>query len=532
MLNFKDFIKSGDTALDIRNAIDCCREKKADGIVFPEDTYRIKKDYAYDKWLSISNHGSGLKDILFLLEGFNDFTIDFSGSTIVLEDVMIPFAIINCRNVTVKNFKLRSLKPMAADGVITSVRDNGFSFKLTGISKAYVQHGNLFGGDPKGDNDNLIWGNEWRKEDGMLTEKYSDLGLHQFKFSDDGDGNFTAEGGEKLTEKMSEGNAISFEQAHRVACGVFVESSVNTKISDYTIYNGIGMGVIAQNSDTVTIDKMTVKPFEGACHSINADATHFVHCKGLITIENSHFEAQLDDALNVHGIYLRIEKIIEDEVILKFMHHESSGIDCVKEGTVMETCDPESLIPGGRFTVTGVKKLNFHHLAVTFAEGTDGIKVGDDITAVSDVCDVYFRNNTLYNNRARGMLLASAGKIRIENNRFVTPGAPIKFESDGAYWFESGGTRDVAITGNEFINNLYVTGGWGSTGIIDVMRKAKTEEGKYFHGTIEISGNVFKNCKKPIASINNTEKLIIRDNELINCENSEPVIDYVKEVIE
>ena len=63
------------------------------------------------------------------------------------------------------------------------------------------------------------------------------------------------------------------------------------------------------------------------------------------------------------------------------------------------------------------------------------------------------------------------------------------------------------------------------------MRKAKTEEGKYFHGTIEISDNVFKNCKKPIASINNTEKLIMKNNELIDCENSEPVISYVKEIV-
>ena len=531
MVNFKDFNKTADTMMNIREAVTYCKEHGEKELLFPKDTYSVKSEYAFDKWLSVSNHGSGLKRIVFLLEDINDLTIDFSGSTIILEDVLIPFAIINCKNITIKNFKLRSLKPMAADGVITSVRDNGFSFKLTGISKAYVKNGALFGGEEKGDNDNLIWANEWRKEDGMLTEKYSDLWLGQFKFSDDGENNFTAEGGEKLTEKMGDGNAISFQQAHRVVCGVFVESSYNTKITDYTIYNGIGMGVIAQNSDTVSIDKMTVIPYEGACHSLNADATHFVHCKGLIKIENSHFEGQLDDALNVHGIYLRIEDIINDTVILKFMHHEAAGIDCVREGFLMESCDPESLIPKGRYKVTSVKKLNFNHLAVRFAEGTDGIKIGDDMTEVSYVCDVLFKDNTLYNNRARGMLLASAGKLRIEHNKFITPGAPIKFESDGAYWFESGGTRDVVIKNNEFINNLYVEGGWGSTGIIDVMRKAKTEEGKYFHGTIEISDNVFKNCKKPIASINNTEKLIMKNNELIDCENSEPVISYVKEIV-
>ena len=153
MLNFKDFTKSRDTALDIRNAIDCCKEKKADGIVFPKDTYSIKKDYAYEKWLSVSNHGNGLKRIAFLLENMEDFTIDLSGSTVILEDVMIPFAIIGCRNVTIKNFKLRSLKPMAAEGVITQVRENGFSFRPTGISKIFVDRGALYGGERNGDND-------------------------------------------------------------------------------------------------------------------------------------------------------------------------------------------------------------------------------------------------------------------------------------------------------------------------------------------------------------------------------------------
>ncbi len=531
MVKFSAFNKADDFMLNIREAISYCKENGEDELLFDCGTYSVKKEYAYDKWLSVSNHGNGLKRIAFLLEDMENFTVDLSGSTVILEDVIIPFAIINCKNVTIKNFKLRSLKPMAAEGVITEVFENGFSFRPADPSKIFIDGGALYGGEKYGDNDKLRWINEWRKEDGMITEKYSDITLDRFKFAKEDDGTVRGEGEAGVSDKMTAGNSLSFQHTHRIACGVFIESSVNTGIFDYTIYNGIGMGVIAQNADTVTIDKMTVIPYEGACHSINADATHFSHCKGLITVKNSHFEAQLDDALNVHGIYLRVEDILGDTVILKFMHEEALGIDCVREGSVMESCDPESLIPKKRYKVTSVKKLNIDHIAVTLAEGADSVKIGDDMAEVSYVCDVLFENNTLKNNRARGMLLATAGKIRIENNKFITPGSPIKFESDGAYWFESGGTRDVLIKNNEFINALYVAGGWGSVGIIDVMRKAKTEEGKYFHGTIEISDNVFKNCKKPIASVNNAEKLIMRNNRLIDCENSEPKLDYIKEII-
>ena len=109
------------------------------------------------------------------------------------------------------------------------------------------------------------------------------------------------------------------------------------------------------------------------------------------------------------------------------------------------------------------------------------------------------------------MLLASAGKTVIRNNIFDNPGAPIKFESDGTLWFESGGVRDVLIEGNTFKNCMYVKNSWGSIALIDVMRRPKTEDGKYFHKKIEVSGNTFINCNRPLASVNNTEEFIFRN---------------------
>lgn len=210
------------------------------------------------------------------------------------------------------------------------------------------------------------------------------------------------------------------------------------------------------------------------------------------------------------------------------MHPEALGIDCVKEGFVMESCDPETLIPKKRYKVKKVNKINIEYIEVFFEESIDDIKVGDDMTEVSYVCDVIFENCTVRNNRARGMLLASGGRTVIRNNAFSTPGAAIKFESDGAYWFESGGVKDVLITGNLFDNCLYVEGAWGSKCIIDVMERRKIEEGKYFHKKIEISDNVFKNCRKPLASVNNTEHFIFKNNITDNCVGCEVITDYIR----
>ncbi len=529
MADFNKFNAFDDTEKRIRDALAYCKENGERELIFPKDTYRIKRDYAYERFLSISNHSHGLKRIAFLLEGFRDFTIDLSGSTLILEDVLIPFALIDCENVHLKNFKVKSLKPMATYGVLTDVWDDGFSAKITG-SPVYVENGYLVGGEKESDNDKLNWINEWRKKDGMMTEKYSDLwpGQFTFRLKEGTEDEIEAVGGRSgLSEKMVKGNYISIQQCKRTVCGIFIDGSKDSKITDYTIYNGIGMGVIAQNADGVKIEKMTVRPDEGSPFSINADATHFVHCRGLIHVSDSHFEGQLDDALNVHGIYLRVEAKTENSVILRFMHPEALGIDVIKKGSVLEACDPESLIPDKRYTVSSAELLNIDRIEVTLEEGIEDIKIGDDMNEVSYVCDVLFENNTVRNNRARGMLLASAGKTVVKNNTFETPGAAIKFESNGEYWFESGGTRDVLITQNKFVNALYVEGGWGSAAVIDVAPRKKLEEGKYYHGKIEISDNLFKNIEKPIAKINNTEHLIMKNNTLEDCATAEIITEHI-----
>lgn len=272
MVNYRVFNVNPDTSLNIRNALSYCKDNGEDILVFPQDTYRINKKYAYERWLSVSNHGNGLRRIAFLLEGFKNFTIDFSGSTLIMEDIIMPFAIINCENVHIKNFKVENSVQLSSEGVITEVKDDGFSFKQTGGSPVYVEGGKLRGGSLKGDNDDLSYGNEWRS-DGWMCEKYSDLPLDRFSFSCMQDGTYKASGdGGWKTNLMQVGDKISFQQRHRISSGVFIESSLNTVISDYTIYNGIGMGLIAQNSDTVTVNSMKVMPKEGRCFSINADA--------------------------------------------------------------------------------------------------------------------------------------------------------------------------------------------------------------------------------------------------------------------
>ena len=64
-----------------------------------------------------------------------------------------------------------------------------------------------------------------------------------------------------------------------------------------------------------------------------ADATHFSGCKGKITSCNGLYEGMMDDAINVHGTYLKVVKRIDDHTLVgRYMHDQSWGFEWGRAG--------------------------------------------------------------------------------------------------------------------------------------------------------------------------------------------------------
>ena len=102
----------------------------------------------------------------------------------------------------------------------------------------------------------------------------------------------------------------------------------------------------------------------------------------------------------------------------------------------------------------------------------------------------------------------------IENNYFNTSGCAILFQSDGVYWFESGGVYDVEIKNNTFDSCRYSP--WGNA-IIDCPPRPAEEEGKYFHKKIAVASNEFIMINNEVALFNNAEEIVFEGNE-IKCD--------------
>ena len=109
------------------------------------------------------------------------------------------------------------------------------------------------------------------------------------------------------------------------------------------------------------------------------------------------------------------------------------------------------------------------------------------------------------------MLIGTKGKVEIRNNYFQTTGSSVLFESDGEYWFESGGSTDVRIYDNTFEHCCVGPAWWGNHVIQTVPRK-ESVPGSYYHGLISITDNYFTENTAPLLYADNVNTLVFRNN--------------------
>ena len=522
---FKDHRKSGDVGYDIYRLLTDIRDKKGIKIVFDKDTYDISPEYCFERAIHISNHGwNGYKRIIALLEEMESVELDFSGSTILTHDVITPFAIINSKNVTIKNVTLENTNICFMQTRVLSHGDGYIELeKMQGADSFFMRHDRELAMSYDESMFIVVNNIEVNPTTGTLEPGTSDHTMNEFlwnmRFEDIGSGKLRLHG---IKRYPPVGNILIFSVERRLGCGFFCEDSENVCLENVTVHSCHGMGILAQTCHNITLDGFNTLRHGDQYYTANADATHFVNCTGLVKVENCTFEGQLDDALNIHGMYIRIEGIGEDEIFVREVHSQAKGIRVLRAGDRVQILHPKTLIPYTEKTVKVAEYINEDSIRIVFEEGNDGIRsTGDVLESLNRVADLIFRNNVVRHNRARGMLIATKGDVLIENNYFNTSGCAILFQSDGVFWFESGGVYNVHIKGNTFDACRYSP--WGNA-IIDCPPRPEEEENKYFHKKIAVTDNRFLMINDSVALFNNAEEIVFAGNTV---EHGEAVRPYI-----
>ena len=507
--------EAGEDAMPaIRRALSDCRKMKADTLVLPEGELRILPDMAYEEYQFISNNTESLKRIAFDLDGMEDFTVKGNGTRLIFTGFISPFSMQGCSDITISGLSVDFTRTFHSEGIISATGKGWMDILFPHDYRCGIEKGCLFfydENDIRYDYASLLEFDSVRKEPAYHA---SDYWLFDPIKAERINGNLIRIYRDDLEGTV--GNVMVFGAEARYNPAFFISGSERVTIKDVTLYHCGGMGVIAQNSSDITLDNMDVIPAGDRMISITADATHFVNCRGKVTMTGCEFRNQKDDATNIHGWYMAVDEIVSpEELVLAWRNSGQYGIDFIVPGMVLEIVDNRTMRTVGTAKVAYAEQLNKIRTRVVFEsplpEGIEeNMVLGEDLHSP----DVLIKDCVMSGNRARGLLIGARGKVLIEGCRFHIPGAAILFEGDGNYWFEQSGVRDVTIRDNVFENCNYGYPVWGKACISVGSGIPDKSSGTYYHRNITVEDNVFRVFDPRILNLYSVDGFVFRNNRI------------------
>lgn len=144
--------------------------------------------------------------------------------------------------------------------------------------------------------------------------------------------------------RLVPGTVVAMRGWGRPTPGIFLSHDLNTTLENIKVHYAEGMGLLAQFSENITLEKFCVclkGEDDPRYFTTQADATHFSGCKGKITSCNGLYEGMMDDAINVHGTYLKVVKRIDDHTLVgRYMHDQSWGFEWGRAGDEVQFVQP------------------------------------------------------------------------------------------------------------------------------------------------------------------------------------------------
>lgn len=486
-------------------------------------TWNLFPEEAVETFISPSNNDSGSVRTPFLLEGLRDVVIDGQGSRLlvrgspqagpgritVIDAPLVPFIIRDCENVTLKNLSLDWATPGTCQGTCIAVdADAGtFDVSLETDQRTWCWNGQLY-----------LEGEGWTwpvrrllavdpANGAVLPNTGDNLGAgYDVAWTYQSLGEMLVRIQGPTTAAPIVGCKILFwcsnhDTGARRAPAIFIENSRKVLFQDVSLHYCWAMGVIAQNSTDLTFERLIVEPSGDRKFSLAADGTHFVNCRGELTLTDCRIQNQFDDAINAHGLYHQIVRPLGPRTLrLRTLHPQHQGVDTYIPDDLVRLCRPPYLLHLGELTLASSQRLNSEIQDLTFTSDLPAdLVAGDFVENLTAYPAITLRNCSFRWNRARGALLNGNRPIRIENCHFESPGSAILVESTTT-WGESGPIADLSITGSTFTRCTH-THSWG-----DAVIKAvpKFREGPDvpanlppFHGNLTLRGNSFTDCSAP-----------------------------------
>lgn len=452
-------------------------------ISFAAGRYDFFPDGAFKTQLQISNTNDvpyGLKAIALMVDSSRFVNITGNTSLINLRGKMIEIFINHSKSIRLNGLNFDYHRPTVSEFKVTALAENHADVTVNSESEYSIK------------DSTLTWiGEGWRYQPDSYWQqydpatrilerldipqqnlKYAALNTHQVRIFF------------KQNPGFKKGMTYQNRDVTRDCAGLFIQKSSNVDLDHIRIYFMHGMGVVSQFSKDLNFDHVVVKARDGRTCAAWADILHFSGCSGKIEVANSYLSGANDDAINVHGTFLKItEKLSPTQVKVKFMHDQTYGFDAFVTSDSIGLVHPASLLTYQSNKLTNVKKLNNKEFLLNLSKPLPAaMETGDVVENITATPEVWIHNNTIEKIPTRGILVTTRRKVLIENNTINrTYNSAIMINDDASSWYESGAVKDVTIKNNTF----YECGG----PVIGLLPENKVTSASPVHTGIKITGN-------------------------------------------
>ena len=501
---------------------------------FPEGRYEFHEKGAAVREYYISNHDqTNPKKVGIALEDMKNLTLDGQGSEFVFHGRMLPVSLLRSENCLLKNFSIDFENPHIAQvKIVENDPQDGIVFEPAPWVDYRIAKDSIFEAYGEGWTMRHSWGIAFDGDTKHLVYNTSDIGCPTKGASEVAPRRIHAPGWKDA--RLVPGTVVAMRGWGRPTPGIFLSHDVNTTIENVKVHYAEGMGLLAQLCENITLEKFGVclkGDADPRYFTTQADATHFSGCKGKIVSCNGLYEGMMDDAINVHGTYLKVVKRVDDRTLVgRYMHDQSWGFEWGCPGDEVQFIRSNTMeLVGKQNKIISIRPYDkeqtegAREFLITFREPVDQVineQSGFGIENLTWTPEVLFSGNVFHNNRARGSLFSTPRKTIVENNLFDhTSGAAILLCGDCNGWFETGACRHVIIRKNRFVNaltNLFQF----TNAVISIYPEIPDLKGQqqYFHGGPEggivIEDNEFETFDAPILYAKSVDGLVFRNNTI------------------
>jgi hypothetical protein len=254
---------------------------------------------------------------------------------------------------------------------------------------------------------------------------------------------------------MVMGRVFQLRETVRDCVGVFIHRSRDVEFREVKVRFAHGMGIVGQSSENITLDRVQIAPdpASGRTSACWADCTHFSGCRGKITVKDCVFNGAHDDAMNVHGTYLKIVAVENDrEIKVRFMHRQTYGFQAFQAGDEIEFVRGETLATFAVNRVAGVEMVGDWEQVLRLEGPVPADwREGDVVENVTWTPAVEVTGCRVSRIPTRGFLITTRRPVVVAGNELVALRIGIHVEGDARKWYESGCVRDMVIRGNRFV---------------------------------------------------------------------------------